>query len=304
MSSLVFLEFSKGKIKDFSKQSITVANQLGSSVLGITDSKDYNYLDSLGEFGLDKVYSISNLDIVDSYIDIIKTEGIKTFILSNSNRSKYISSLLSIKLDIPVVPNILSVPSINNKIKMKSSIFSGKADVDISVKSDSCIFIINKNIIDFKSFNKKVELIKFDSIQKKEIEFEIIKKSKIEGDILLGEADIVVSAGRGLKGPQNWKMIEDLAKKLGAATACSKPVSDAGWRPHHEHVGQTGIKVSPNLYFAIGISGAIQHLAGVNSSKTIVVINNDPEAPFFKSADYGIIGDAFEVVPQIIEALK
>ena len=141
MSSLVFLEFSKGKIKDFSKQSITVANQLGSSVLGITDSKDYNYLDSLGEFGLDKVYSISNLDIVDSYIDIIKTEGIKTFILSNSNRSKYISSLLSIKLDIPVVPNILSVPSINNKIRLKSSIFTGKADVSLLLGSMSLIFI-------------------------------------------------------------------------------------------------------------------------------------------------------------------
>jgi len=303
MPSLVFLEFSKGKIKDVSKQAITVANELGSSVLGITDSKDYNYIDSLGEFGLDKVYSISNLDIVDSYIEVIKNEGIKTFILSSSNRSKYISSLLSIKLDIPVVPNILSVPSINNNIKMKSSIFSGKADVDISVKSDSCIFIINKNIIGFKSFNKKVELVKCD-VENKETEFEIIKKNKIEGDILLSEADIVVSAGRGLKGPENWKMIEDLAKKLGAATACSKPVSDAGWRPHHEHVGQTGIKVSPNLYFAIGISGAIQHLAGVNSSKTIVVINNDPEAPFFKSADYGIIGDAFEIVPKIIEALK
>ena len=186
---------------------------------------------------------------------------------------------------------------------MKSSIFSGKADVDISVKSDSCIFIINKNIIGFKSFNKKVELVKCN-VENKETEFEIIKKNKIEGDILLSEADIVVSAGRGLKGPENWKMIEDLAKKLGAATACSKPVSEAGWRTHHEHVGQTGIKVSPNLYFAIGISGAIQHLAGVNSSKTIVVINNDPEAPFFKSADYGIIGDAFEIVPKIIEALK
>ena len=134
--------------------------------------------------------------------------------------------------------------------------------------------------------------------------YEILETNNIEGDILLTEANVVVSAGRGLKGPENWNMVEDLAKTLKAATACSKPVSDAGWRPHHEHVGQTGIKISPNIYFAIGISGAIQHLAGVNSSKKIIVINNDPEAPFFKSADYGIVGDAFEVVPKIIEALK
>jgi len=150
---------------------------------------------------------------------------------------------------------------------------------------------------------KKADIIKVYSKVSENSSFEILEQKFIEEDISLNDADVVISAGRGLKGPENWQMIEDLAKKLNAATACSKPVSDAGWRPHHEHVGQTGLKISPKIYFAIGISGAIQHLAGVNSSKTIIVINNDPEAPFFKAADYGIVGDAFEVVPKIINSL-
>jgi electron transfer flavoprotein alpha subunit len=205
-----------------------------------------------------------------------------------------------------LVTNVVSVPRFKKNIYVKSLIFSGKAESEIEINSDSCIFILNKNIINISSFNKSV-LIKeiIDNTNRLyPVKIFSIKKEKIEGDILLNDADIVVSAGRGLKGPENWKMIEELAKELSAATACSKPVSDAGWRPHHEHVGQTGLKISPTIYIAVGISGAIQHLAGINSSKIIVVINNDADAPFFKHADYGIIGDAFDVIPKFINALK
>ena len=204
----------------------------------------------------------------------------------------------------PIISNVSGVPSKTDKISVNSTIFSGKADVTINLSSKKSIFILANNIVDIKDFDKKVELLSLNSDEQDIKSYEILETNNIEGDILLTEANVVVSAGRGLKGPENWSMVEDLAKILNAATACSKPVSDAGWRPHHEHVGQTGIKISPNIYFAIGISGAIQHLAGVNSSKKIIVINNDPDAPFFKSADYGIVGDAFEVVPKIIEALK
>jgi electron transfer flavoprotein alpha subunit len=209
-------------------------------------------------------------------------------------------------LNFPLINNVNSVARFENKICLKSTIFSGKAEADIEIDSNSCILVLNKNIIN-STFYKKSVIIK-NLINKNDNSLSnnvvSLKKEKIEGDILLNDADIVVSAGRGLKGPENWKMIEKLAKILNAATACSKPVSDAGWRPHHEHVGQTGLKISPNIYIAVGISGAIQHLAGVNSSKIIVVINNDSEAPFFKHADYGIIGDAFDVIPKFIDALK
>ena len=209
-------------------------------------------------------------------------------------------------MNFPLINNVNSVARLENKICLKSTIFSGKAEVDIEIDSNSCILVLNKNIINSVSYNKSVEIKNLINKNDNSLSNNVVslRKEKLEGDILLSDADIVVSAGRGLKGPENWKMIEKLAKILNAGTACSKPVSDAGWRPHHEHVGQTGLKISPNIYIAVGISGAIQHLAGVNSSKIIVVINNDPEAPFFKHADYGIIGDAFDVIPKFIDALK
>ena len=207
---------------------------------------------------------------------------------------------ISTKLNFPIASNVLKIEK-NGKISC--SIFTGKAESYMINENDSCIYLLNKNIVESQDFEKKADIIKVDSKVSENSSFEILEQKFIEEDISLNDADVVISAGRGLKGPENWQMIEDLAKKLNAATACSKPVSDAGWRPHHEHVGQTGLKISPKIYFAIGISGAIQHLAGVNSSKTIIVINNDPEAPFFKAADYGIVGDAFEVVPKIINSL-
>ena len=304
MISLVFLDFNKDSLKDSSKQAISFSNLFNEKVYGITDVNDKDYLSTLGIFGLDKIFIVKNLEEVKSYIDIIDNNKVDNIILSTNSRSKYISSNISVYLDMPIISNVSGVPSKSDNISVNSTIFSGKADVTINLSSKKSIFILANNIVDIKSFDKKVELISLNSDREDIISYEILETNNIEGDILLTEANVVVSAGRGLKGPENWSMVEDLAKILNAATACSKPVSDAGWRPHHEHVGQTGIKISPNIYFAIGISGAIQHLAGVNSSKKIIVINNDPEAPFFKSADYGIVGDAFEVVPKIIEALK
>ena len=304
MISLVFLDFNKNSLKDSSKQAISFSNLFNEKVYGITDINDKDYLSTLGALGLDKIFIVKNLEQVKSYIDIIDNNKVDNIILSTNNRSKYISSNISVYLDIPIISNVSGVPSKSDNISVNSTIFSGKADVTINLSSKKSIIILANNIVDIKSFDKKVELLSLNSDREDIISYEILETNNIEGDILLTEANVVVSAGRGLKGPENWSMVEDLAKILNAATACSKPVSDAGWRPHHEHVGQTGIKISPNIYFAIGISGAIQHLAGVNSSKKIIVINNDPEAPFFKSADYGIVGDAFEVVPKIIEALK
>ncbi len=311
MSVLVFLEFSNDNLKDTSKQALTYANSIDDNVYGVSDSDlDDKSIKSLGTFGVSTYLKVSGSfderNILNCIVTSIKDLKINFLIFPKSNTYLKVSSILSIKLNFSLVTNVVSVPRFKKNIYVKSLIFSGKAESEIEVNSDSCIFILNKNIINISSFNKSV-LIKeiIDNTNKLyPVKISSIKKEKIEGDILLNDADIVVSAGRGLKGPENWKMIEELAKELSAATACSKPVSDAGWRPHHEHVGQTGLKISPTIYIAIGISGAIQHLAGINSSKIIVVINNDADAPFFKHADYGIIGDAFDVIPKFINALK
>ena len=311
MSVLVFLEFNNNELKETSKQALTYANGINENVYAISESKISNdVVESLGKFGV-SIFLINTVDfkennILKCIIPTIEEFKINCIIFPKTNSFSYLSSILSTKLNFPLINNVNSVARFENKICLKSTIFSGKAEADIEIDSNSCILVLNKNIIN-STFYKKSVIIK-NLINKNDNSLSnnvvSLKKEKLEGDILLNDADIVVSAGRGLKGPENWKMIEKLAKILNAGTACSKPVSDAGWRPHHEHVGQTGLKISPNIYIAVGISGAIQHLAGVNSSKIIVVINNDPEAPFFKHADYGIIGDAFDVIPKFIDALK
>jgi len=311
MSVLVFLEFNNNELKETSKQALTYANAINENVYAISESKISNdVVESSGKFGV-SIFLINTVDfkennILKCIIPTIEELKINCIIFPKTNSFSYVSSILSTKLNFPLINNVNSVARFENKICLKSTIFSGKAEADIEIDSNSCILVLNKNIIN-STFYKKSVIIK-NLINKSDNSLSnnvvSLKKEKIEGDILLNDADIVVSAGRGLKGPENWKMIEKLAKILNAGTACSKPVSDAGWRPHHEHVGQTGLKISPNIYIAVGISGAIQHLAGVNSSKIIVVINNDSEAPFFKHADYGIIGDAFDVIPKFIDALK
>jgi electron transfer flavoprotein alpha subunit len=311
MSILVFLEFNNNELKETSKQALTYANGINENVYGISESKIRNdIVESLGTFGV-SIFLINTVDfkennIIKCIIPIIEEFKINCIIFPKTNSFSYLSSILSTKLNFPLINNVNSLARFENKICLKSTIFSGKAEVDIEIDSNSCILVLNKNIINSISYKKSVIIKNLINKSDNSLSNNIVslKKEKLEGDILLNDADIVVSAGRGLKGPENWKMIEKLAKILNAGIACSKPVSDAGWRPHHEHVGQTGLKISPNIYIAVGISGAIQHLAGVNSSKIIVVINNDPEAPFFKHADYGIIGDAFDVIPKFIDALK
>jgi electron transfer flavoprotein alpha subunit len=204
-----------------------------------------------------------------------------------------------------LVSNVVELPRLEGGFVVKRSIYTGKAFADTTITTAKKILAIKKNAADQKLDGAKAQVETFAvAIPESDFASKISATERATGEVLLPEADIVVSGGRGMKGPENWGMIEDLAKTLGAATGCSKPVSDIGWRPHHEHVGQTGVKVAPTLYIAVGISGAIQHLAGVNSSKCIVVINKDPEAPFFKAADYGIVGDAFEIIPQLTAALK
>ena len=311
MSVLVFLEFNNNELKETSKQALTYANGINENVYAISESKISNdVVESLGKFGV-SIFLISTVDfkennILKCIIPTIEEFKINCIIFPKTNLFSYLSSILSTKLNFPLINNVNSVARFENKICLKSTIFSGKAEADIEIDSNSCILVLNKNIINSAFYKKSVTIKNLINKNDNSLSNNVVslKKEKLEGDILLNDADIVVSAGRGLKGPENWKMIEKLAKILNAGTACSKPVSDAGWRPHHEHVGQTGLKISPNIYIAVGISGAIQHLAGVNSSKIIVVINNDSEAPFFKHADYGIIGDAFDVIPKFINALK
>ena len=238
----------------------------------------------------------------------VKAEGAKTIIFSFDITGKAVAPRLSARLKAGLVAGAVDVPTINgNSLEVKKNVFSGKATAIYSINSDVKIISLLPNSFPIKLGENSSTVVDF-TVDLNSVNSKIIIKEKkstdVAGMVPLPEAELVVSAGRGLKGPENWGMIEELAKTLNATTACSRPVADMHWRPHHEHVGQTGVAIRPNLYIAVGISGAIQHLAGVNGSKTIVVINTDKEAPFFKSADYGIVGDAFTIVPKLIEAVK
>jgi electron transfer flavoprotein alpha subunit len=229
--------------------------------------------------------------------------GATIIVFSNNFNGKAIAPRLSVRLKAGLVSGAVALPEISNGFIVKKNVFSGKAFANVAINTPIKIISLNPNSFTVVNSAGAAEVVEFPTtIDAAKVE--VTNTNKIVGEVPLSEAEIVVSGGRGLKGPENWALVTDLAKLLGAATACSRPVADTNWRPHHEHVGQTGLAIAPNLYFAIGISGAIQHLAGVNRSKTIVVINKDPEAPFFKAADYGIVGDAFEVMPKIIEAVK
>ena len=313
MGVLVYLESEENKFKKTAYEALSygkaLADKMGVKVSGlIFNCSD---TDSLKKYGADKIITIDNPDFQKfsskkyshALAEVIKSENSSVVILSSSANSKFLGAHLSGITDASYVSNVVEIPESISPFVIKRTCFTNKAFSStemsdglriISVSSNSFGMVESFNDSTVESFNPE----KVDSNQ------EIINIEKETGSVTIADADIVVSAGRGLKGPENWGMIETLADTLGAATACSKPVSDMGWRPHSEHVGQTGKPVSSNLYIAIGISGAIQHLAGINSSKVKVVINNDPEAPFFKAADYGIVGDAFEVVPALIDKLK
>lgn len=315
MPVIIFTEHSEDIVKKSSLEAISygvaLAVKLNAEAISLVVGQTNVNLSSLGEYGVKKVIHADDATINSSdnqcMATIIANAAVKfnadTIIFSNTISAKGIAPRVSVKMKAGLVTGAVSLPDITNGFVVKKNVFSGKAFADINILSNKKIITLNSNAFEISKPGGEAIVEKLE-VEKLTSSVKITAVHKIEGEIPLAEADKVVSAGRGMKGPENWGMIEELAKLLGAATACSRPVSDSDWRPHHEHVGQTGLSIAPNLYIAVGISGAIQHLAGVNRSKTIVVINKDPEAPFFKSADYGIVGDAFEVVPKIIAAVK
>ncbi|MFV0541049.1 MAG: electron transfer flavoprotein subunit alpha/FixB family protein [Aestuariibaculum sp.] len=313
MSVLVYTESEQGTFKktafEVASYAKAVANQLGTTVTAV--SFNINDTAELGKYGIDKVLKITNGQLeqfnASGYAQAIKQaaekENSKVVILSSSANSKYLAPLLAVGLNAGYASNVIETPSNTSPFTVKRNAFTNKAFEVSSINTAIKIIGLSNNAFGLVESNGNTSVEDFSpNISDLNVKVETIDKAS--NKVSIADADIVVSGGRGLKGPENWGMIEELAGVLNAATACSKPVSDLGWRPHSEHVGQTGKPVASNLYIAIGISGAIQHLAGVNASKIKVVINNDPEAPFFKAADYGVVGDAFEVVPTLIEKLK
>ena len=250
-----------------------------------------------------------NQGVIQAYAAVLakafQDEQADVLVLADSSLGTPVGARVAAKLDASLASNVVQLPDTSSGFVVKRSIYTGKAFANVSLTKPKKVIGIKKNAAELKEVGSPASVTAFQaSLSDADFSTKITSSEKATGEVLLPEANIVVSGGRGMKGPEHWGAIEELAKTLGAATGCSKPVSDMGWRPHHEHVGQTGVKVAPQLYIAIGISGAIQHLAGVNSSKCIVVINKDPEAPFFKAADYGIVGDAFDILPKLNNAIK
>lgn len=315
MSVLIFIDQSEGKIKKSSHEAISygakVAAQLNTTAEGLVIGNVSDDLTSLGKYGVTKIHTVANdnLNHLDAQLytkviaQAVEATGATVLVFSYNVTGKAIAPRLSVKLKAGLAAGAISLPDTGSGFVVKRNVFSGKARVSININTDKKIIAISPNSYQVSETGGNAAVAALN-IAVDVPKVKVTSVNKVTGIVPLSEAELVVSGGRGLKGPENWGIIEDLAKALGATTACSRPVADAHWRPHHEHVGQTGGTISPNLYFAIGISGAIQHLAGVNRSKVIVVINKDPEAPFFKAADYGIVGDAFEVVPKITEAVR
>ncbi|MEO5911687.1 MAG: electron transfer flavoprotein subunit alpha/FixB family protein [Pelobium sp.] len=319
MSVLVYVENAEGKFKKSIFEAVSyakaIASQLNTNLVAISiGNVASSELEILGKYGAEKVLTVTN-DKLKSFInqayasviaEAAKKESAAVVVLSNSFSGKGLAPRIGVKLSAAVAEGAIELPDTDGgKFIVKKTAFSNKAFAYVEMTATNKVISLTPNSYKLIEGGNAPTIEEF-SADLKDTDFTTIIKEIVRATdkVSLPESELVVSAGRGLKGPENWGMIEELADLLGAATACSKPVSDADWRPHSEHVGQTGIAISPNLYIAIGISGAIQHLAGVSSSKVIVVINKDPEAPFFKVADYGIVGDAFEVVPKMIEAVK
>ena len=315
MSILVFAESSDGIFKKSTCEAVCYARHIGNktgapviaAALGISDAAT---LETLGHYGADQVLSITgtSFEHFDAQVQgaalaaATQSVGATTVIISNTYSGKAIAPRLAVLMNAALASNVVELPSLDGGFAVKRGVFSGKAFAYVQMDAAHKVIALTPNSIEVIRDERSPSITSMDFQATSAVQVTGI--NKVSGKIPLTEAEVVVSGGRGLKGPEHWGMLEDLANALGAATACSKPVSDMGWRPHSEHVGQTGITIKPNLYIAVGISGAIQHLAGVSSSKVIVAINKDPEAPFFKAADYGIVGDAFEVLPKLLEAAR
>lgn len=315
MSVLVYTESEDGKFKkaalEVAAYAKGIADKMGSSVTAVTfNASDVS---ELGKYGVTKVLKVQNDKLekfnAEAYADAIKQaaekEASNVLVLSQSANAKYLAPLLAVHLNAGYASNVVGLPENTQPFQVKRTAFTNKAFNITEISTDVKIIGLSKNSYGLKETEGQATEEEFSpSLTSEDFSVNVVSVDKATNKVTIADAEIVVSGGRGLKGPENWGMIEELAQTLGAATACSKPVSDLGWRPHSEHVGQTGKPVAASLYIAVGISGAIQHLAGINASKTKVVINNDPEAPFFKAADYGVVGDAFEIVPKLTEKLK
>jgi electron transfer flavoprotein alpha subunit len=315
---LVYAESIDGNFKKSTFEAVSYAAGIAQSngipcvavsIGNVDDAK----LAELGNYGADKVVAVNSGKLAvfnpeayaKAFATVAATEGATVVVVSNTYSGKAIAGRVAAKLKAGIASGVISVPNTASGFVVRKTVFSGKAFADVNLTTAVKVLAITPNTFDTKTFGKTAAVSTADGgLSDADFITNSVEVSRVTGKIPLTEAELVVSAGRGMKGPEHWGIIEELAQVLGAATACSKPVSDMHWRPHSEHVGQTGITIKPNLYIAVGISGAIQHLAGVSSSKVIVAINKDPEAPFFKAADYGIVGDAFDVLPKILDAAK
>ncbi|HWB93290.1 MAG TPA: electron transfer flavoprotein subunit alpha/FixB family protein [Puia sp.] len=315
MPVFIFIDHSEGHVKKSSLEALSygaaLAAQLGTTAEGILLGTISSDPAALGKYGIKKIHHAAQegLNHLDAQVfakiiaDTVSPAGDSVVVFSNNVSGKAIAPRIAVRLKAALVSGAVALPVTSNGFVVKKTVFSGKAFANIALNTPYKVIGLNPNAYPVKEGQGSAEVITITA-SAPAARVKTVSTTAAKGEVPLTEAEIVVSGGRGLKGPENWGIIEELAHLLGAATACSRPVADAHWRPHNEHVGQTGIAIAPNLYIAIGISGAIQHLAGVNRSKVIVVINKDPEAPFFKAADYGIVGDAFQVVPGMIEAVK
>jgi electron transfer flavoprotein alpha subunit len=315
MSILIYAESADGKFKkvafELASYAKKVAESLGTTVTAVTVNA--RNISELSKYGVDKVLKVSNDKLsnfnVKAYADIIKQaaqkESAKVILLSSTTDSLYLAPFVAVGLEAGFASNVVGLPLSTLPFQVKRTAFSNKAFNITEISTEVKVLSLAKNsygVFENNSFGSEEDFT--PSLNDGDFNLKVESVEKSSGKVTIADADVVVSGGRGLKGPENWGILEELASVLGAATACSKPVSDLGWRPHSEHVGQTGKPVATNLYIAIGISGAIQHIAGVNSSKIKVVINSDADAPFFKVADYGIVGDAFDIVPRLTQKLK
>ena len=315
MSVLIYTEFAEGKFKkvalELASYAKKVAESLGTTVTAVAINA--GDVSELGKYGVDKVLKVTDAKLdtfnAKAYADVIKQaaqkEGAKVVVLTSTTDSLYLAPIVAVNLEAGYASNVVALPVSVAPFQVKRNAFSNKGFNVTEISSDVKVIAIGKNSFGLVEASGAAATEDF-AVSLNDADFNIAVQSqeKASGKVSIADAEVVVSGGRGLKGPENWGMIEELAEVLGAATACSKPVSDLDWRPHSEHVGQTGKPVAANLYIAVGISGAIQHIAGINASKVKVVINTDPEAPFFKVADYGIVGDAFQVLPELISKLK
>lgn len=315
MSLLIYAESADGKFKkvafELASYAKKVAESLGTTVTAVTVNA--GDVSELSNYGVDKVLKVTNDKLANfnakAYADVVKQaaqkEGSKVIVLSSTTDSLYLAPLVAVGLEAGFASNVVELPLSTSPFQVKRTAFSNKAFNITEISTDVKIVSIGKNSFGLVESASSLSEEDFaPTLNDADFNVKVESVEKTTGKVTIADADVVVSGGRGLKGPENWGMLEELATVLGAATACSKPVSDLGWRPHSEHVGQTGKPVATNLYIAVGISGAIQHIAGINSSKVKVVINADAEAPFFKVADYGIVGDAFDIVPRLTAKLK